>query len=182
MFGPGVESFLAQTVVVCHGRGEESYRWLLALVEAEGGRVVVSTPAEHDRLMVAVQAIRHFVTMGLGVFFAAEGVDYARTLELASPVYRLELDFIGRLFAQDADLYAEIMLASPERREAIGRLAATLGRLAGLAGANDKEALLAEFAAVRAAMGAETARALAESDAVIAAFCRTLTGGETDAG
>jgi prephenate dehydrogenase/chorismate mutase/prephenate dehydrogenase len=180
MFGPGVESFLSQTVVVCHGRGGEAYRWLLDLIEDEGGRLVVSTPEEHDRIMVAVQAIRHFSTLCLGRFLAEEGVDLARSREFASPIYRLEADFVGRMFAQDAGLYVEIMLATPERREAIGRLASTYARLAEIAERGDRGALVSEFERAREALGPETARSLEESNRVIEAFGRMLARGSTE--
>jgi len=170
MFGPGAESFLAQVVVVCHGRMEESYRWLLDEIEADGGTLVVSTPEEHDRVMIAVQAIRHFATMALGRFLAEEGVDLARTLQFASPAYRLEIDLVGRLFAQDPSLYIDIMLASPERTAAIGRLAETCSRLAREAHSLDRNALLAEFDAARAVLGREPARALEESNRLLELF------------
>ena len=174
MFGPGVETFAAQTVVVCHGRGRESYEWLLRSMAADGARLVEAAPEEHDRMMVAVQAVRHFVTMALGRFFVAEGVDLAKSLEYASPVYRLELDFVGRLFAQDAGLYSEIMLATPERREALARLGKSFAALAELAEAGDREAIISEFGKVKAAFGPETTRALEESNEVIRAFSEML--------
>jgi prephenate dehydrogenase/chorismate mutase/prephenate dehydrogenase len=174
MFGPGVETFSSQAVVVCHGRGREDYEWFLDSMRADGARLVEAAPDEHDRMMVAVQAVRHFVTMALGRFFIEEGVDLSRSLEFASPVYRLELDFIGRLFAQDAGMYTEIMLATPERREALGRLAESFAALAGLAQTDDREALKAEFEKVKAALGSETARALDESNGVIGMFAGML--------
>lgn len=170
MFGPGVETFEAQTVVVCHGRLEEGYRWLLDFMEADGARLVETGPEEHDRMMIAVQAVRHFVTMALGRFLVEEGVDLAESLEFASPVYRLELDFIGRLFAQDPKLYTEIMLATPERRETIARLAESFTELAELAASDDRGRLAAEFEKVKAALGPEAARALEESNEVIGMF------------
>ncbi len=179
MFGPGVRTFLSQIVVVSGGRGGESYRWLIDLMRADGARLVESTPAEHDRMMIAVQAARHFLTMTMGAFLTAEGVDVARSLDFASPVYRLEIDMVGRLFAQDAPLYVDIMLASPERREAIGRLAETCGELARLAKAADREGLIAAFGRTREALGRETARALAESDRVIEAFGTILAAGRS---
>lgn len=174
MFGPGVETFAEQTVVVCHGRRQDRYRWLLDLMAADGARLVEATPEEHDRIMIAVQALRHFVTMALGRFLVEEGVDLARSLEFASPVYRLELDFIGRLFAQDSKLYTEIMLATPERREAIARLGRSFAKLAALAESGDADAVAAEFERVKAALGGETARALEESNEVIRMFGEVL--------
>ena len=180
MFGPGAESFLSQVVVVCRGRGGESYRWLIELMEADGARLVESSPEEHDAMMVAVQAARHFLTVTMGAFLTSEGVDVARSLDFASPVYRLEIDMLGRMFAQDAWLYVDIMLATPERREAIGRLARKCSEIAALAGANDRDGLIAEFEKAKAVLGRETTRALAESNRLIEAFGTILAAGGAD--
>lgn len=178
MFGPGAESFLSQVVVVCRGRGGEQYRWLIELMEADGARLVESSPEEHDAMMVAVQAARHFLTVTMGAFLTSEGVDVARSLDFASPVYRLEIDMLGRMFAQDAWLYVDIMLATPERREAIGRLARKCSQIAALAGDNDRDGLIAEFERAKETLGRETARALAESNRLIEAFGTILAAGE----
>jgi prephenate dehydrogenase/chorismate mutase/prephenate dehydrogenase len=174
MFGPGPTTFLSQIVVVCPGRGEDDYKWFVDLMEADGARLVRSTPEEHDGMMVAVQAARHFATVAMGVFLAGEGVDVARSLDFASPVYRLEIDMIGRLFAQDAWLYVDIMMATSERKEAITRLAETYTRLARAVAGGDRDALMAEFDSVKARLGPEAARALEESNRVIEAFAGIL--------
>ena len=174
MFGPGPVTFLSQIVVVCPGRGEDEYEWLIRVMEADGARLVRSTPDEHDRMMIAVQAARHFATVAMGVFLATEGVDVARSLDFASPVYRLEIDMIGRLFAQDAWLYVDIMMATSERKEAITRLAATYTRLAEAVAGGDRDALMAEFDSVKNTLGPEAARALEESNRVIEAFAGIL--------
>jgi chorismate mutase / prephenate dehydrogenase len=38
-------------------------------------------------------------------------------LDYSSPIYRAELMMTGRIFAQDAELYADIVFANKERRE-----------------------------------------------------------------
>lgn len=43
-------------------------------------------------------------------------------MALSSPIYRLELAMIGRLFAQDAELYADIILDKPENLAVIESL------------------------------------------------------------
>jgi prephenate dehydrogenase/chorismate mutase/prephenate dehydrogenase len=116
--------------------------------------------------------------MCLGAFLAGEGIDLTGSLSFASPVYRLEIDFVGRLFAQDAGLYAEIMLASPERKAAAGRLAETFAELAELVRRGDRDGLVALFERVRSALGAETSRALAESSRIIEAFGTMLAAHE----
>jgi chorismate mutase/prephenate dehydrogenase len=65
--------------------------------------------------MAIVQTLRHFATFAFGQFLTRRKVDIHRTLEFSSPIYRLELGMVGRLFAQDPSLYSEIIFASPER-------------------------------------------------------------------
>lgn len=170
MFGPGVHSFLSQKVVICPGRDEAASQWLLDFMAADGGDLIVCSPEEHDRLMVAVQAIRHFSTFGLGVFLAEEGIDIGRSLELSSPIYRIGINNVSRLFGQDGSLYVEIMLSTEERRKAIARLADTFVRLAKLAESEDRAALLAEFQHTANTFGSETDRAVKESDRTIEAL------------
>ncbi len=154
MFGPKVSSFESQNIVVCPGRNDEAFQWLLELMKQEGGKLMICTPEEHDRLMVTIQSIRHFLTFSLGVFLSDEGIDIQQSLELSSPSYRELIDMTNRLFSQSGELVADIMLFTPERREAIVKLADTFNRLAKLAMHNDRETLIREF---QAAQGSWTA-------------------------
>ena len=163
MFGPGVQSFLSQNVVICPGRKEEAFQWFLDFIKSEGGKLIVCTPEEHDQMMIAIQAIRHFSTFSLGVFLAEEKIDIGRSLDFSSPPYRLELCMVSRLFAQSASLVIDIMLATEERREAIERLANTYNRLAQLVVHKDRDALIREFEAARNVFGEEISYGLEES-------------------
>lgn len=145
MFGPSVESFAQQIIVVCRGRDDDRFQWLLDYFEAEGSKLVESTPQEHDKMMVVIQALRHFDRFSLGVFLAQENIDIQRSLSMASPTYRQEIDILKRLFAQSSHLCADIMLATEERCEAIVTLAETYSRLAKLVAEKDREALIKEF-------------------------------------
>ncbi len=167
LFGPGVASFLAQKVAVCPGRQPEAFQWLLDGIAADGGTLIPCTPQEHDLMMITVQAIRHFTTFSLGVFLAEEGIAIDRTLEFASPIYRTEINLISRLFAQAGDLSMDIMLAAPDRPEAIQRLVQTCDRLAQYLAQGDRSALLAEFETARESFREESPRALQESNHVI---------------
>lgn len=149
MFGAGVKSFLSQNVAVCPGRESEAFQWLLDLIEQEGGKIVMCTAKEHDEMMTIIQAIRHFATFSLGIFLSEEGINISRSLEVASPVYRIEVGIISRLFSHYAPLYIDIMLATKERREAIERLAKTYNQLAQLVVQEDRDALLSKFEAVQ---------------------------------
>ena len=144
MFGPKTNSLLAQNVVVCPGRQQSAYQWFLDFIESKGGKLIWSTPEEHDRMMTIVQAIRHFFTFGLGAFLAEEEIDLSRTLDFATPPYRMQLDLVRRLFAGNASLYLNLMLPG-ERPQAISRLAATYSRLAELIELGDRATLTKEF-------------------------------------
>ena len=167
MFGPGIKSFLSQKVVVCSGRRDDAFQWLLDLIQNDGGKLIVSTPEEHDQMMIAVQAIRNFKTFSLGVFLAEEEIDIRRSLDFSSPIFRLEIDIVGRLFAQSAPLIVDIMLATSERREAIKRLAVTYNRLAQLVIQNDRDSLIREFKTTHSILGEEMNSAVEESTQMI---------------
>jgi prephenate dehydrogenase/chorismate mutase/prephenate dehydrogenase len=167
MFGSSIKSFLSQNVVVCPGRRIEAFQWFLELIESEGGKVIISTPEEHDQMMVTIQAIRHFCALSFGVFLAEERIDISRSLEFSSPPYRLELDMVNRLFTQNVSLHMNIMLAFKERRDAIARLANTYSYLAHLVAQKDQAALKQEFEKARSVFRTEATRALKESDRII---------------
>ncbi len=121
MFGPTVGSLAKQVVVCCHGRGEEHYSWLLDQFRTWGTTVVEVDAETHDRHMGIVQALRHFATFVYGTHLMEENVDLPQVLAMSSPIYRLELAMVGRLFAQDPDLYTDIIFGSSEGPELAGR-------------------------------------------------------------
>ena len=181
MFGSGIKTFLAQKVVVCPGRGNEVFQWFLDFIKQDGGQLITCTPEEHDRMMIAIQAIRHFSTFSLGVFLAEEKLDISRSLEFASPIYRLESNIVSRLFAQDESLYIDIILASEERTQAIARLVETYSRLAKLVAHKDRSALMQEFASARKAFQQDCDRALEESNHIINTLSTLLAAREVKA-
>ncbi|MEP0799964.1 bifunctional chorismate mutase/prephenate dehydrogenase [Funiculus sociatus] len=149
MFGPTVKSFLSQKVVVCPGRNQDSFQWFLDFIESQGSKLIVCTPQEHDRMMVIIQATRHFSRFSLGVFLAAERIDIDRSLSMSTPSYRLEIDIVKRLFAQSPPLCVDIMLATEDRCQTIEILAKTYSQLAKLVAQKDRSALIEEFETVQ---------------------------------
>ena len=109
MFGPDVSSLVKQVVVVCHGRDEEKYQWLLQQLRIWGGILQVVNAQEHDDAMVFIQVMRHFCSFVFGAHLAGENPNLKQLISLSSPIYRLELAMVGRLFAQDPALYADII-------------------------------------------------------------------------
>ena len=117
IFGPTSGSLDKQIIVVTPGREPETCQWLIDQFILWGAVIVESTPEEHDKIMELVQALRHFATFSFGQFLYKKRTDLERTLEFSSPIYRLELGMVGRLFAQDGALYSEIIFATKERLE-----------------------------------------------------------------
>ena len=83
---------------------------------------------EHDQGMTLIQALRHFTSFVYGVHLAEEDPKLEQLMSLSSPIYRLELAMVGRLFAQDAQLYGDIMSA-PQNIAMIKRFHQRFGRL-----------------------------------------------------
>ncbi|MFD0965815.1 bifunctional chorismate mutase/prephenate dehydrogenase [Seminibacterium arietis] len=114
MFGPDIESMAKQIVVRCDGRYLERYQWFLDQIQIWGAKIYCVDAIEHDQNMTYVQALRHFSTFASGLHLSKQPVQLSKLLALSSPIYRLELAMIGRLFAQDGGLYADIIMDKPE--------------------------------------------------------------------
>ena len=145
MFGPDITNLVKQVVVVCHGRAEQQYQWLLKQLNVWGAELTVKQAAEHDSAMQLIQAMRHFSSLVYGVHLADEQADLQELLQLSSPIYRLELAMVGRLFAQNAELYADIMLSSCEVTALLERYQQRFTALLALLQAKDKAGLMAQF-------------------------------------
>ncbi|WP_424407707.1 bifunctional chorismate mutase/prephenate dehydrogenase [Pasteurella sp. PK-2025] len=114
MFGSDIASMAKQVIVRCDGRFPERYEWLLAQMQIWGSQIYQVDAHEHDQSMTYIQALRHFSTFANGLHLSKQPVNLTQLLALSSPIYRLELVMIGRLFAQDPELYADIIADKPE--------------------------------------------------------------------
>lgn len=145
MFGPDVGSLAKQVVVVCHGRNTEAYQWLLEQITIWGARLVEAEPQEHDKSMQLVQAMRHFSSFVYGLNLCKESADIETLLQFSSPIYRLELAMVGRLFAQSPDLYADIIFSQPESLNVIGDYLENYTQALSLLKNGDREGFIAQF-------------------------------------
>ena len=163
LFGPATVTMDKQIVVVSPGRHTDQCQWLLDQLSVWGNVLVETAPAEHDELMGIVQALRHFATFVFGQFLYSRGVPIARTLELSSPIYRLELAMVGRLFAQDPALYAEIVFATPERLALLKDYLQSLQQNLALVERGDKAEFVARFRQIAQWFGPFSEQAMRES-------------------
>lgn len=163
MFGPDVSSLAKQVIAYCDGRTPEAYQWLLEQLQVWGSRLHAITSAEHDRNMAFIQALRHFATFTYGLNLSHENAELEQLLALSSPIYRLELAMIGRLFAQDPQLYADIIMSSQENLALIKRYYACFGEAVKILENGDKAAFIDNFNQVKDWFGDHANRFLSES-------------------
>ncbi|MFK5633153.1 bifunctional chorismate mutase/prephenate dehydrogenase [Ornithinimicrobium sp. LYQ103] len=168
MFGPDVDSLAKQVVAYVPGRDPEKSRWLLEQMRLWGARLHEIDAADHDTLMGLIQALRHFSTFAYGWHLAHEDHDLSELLALSSPIYRLELIMVGRLFAQNAELYYDIITASSDSVALIERYHARFGEALDLLRRGDRDAFVERFAEIGDWFGPYAERFLAESRTLLA--------------
>jgi len=145
MFGPDVTSLIKQTIISCEGRYPEEYQWLLQQFEVWGAKIYPVKANEHDEAMSMVQVMRHFSTIAYGYHLMSEGADIEKLVAMSSPIYRLELIMVGRLFAQDPSLYADIIFANKENVGMMKRFAYRFLELLEDVSIDDKDAFVNMF-------------------------------------
>lgn len=145
MFGPDVPSLAKQVIVYSDGRGSESYQWLLNQFGIWGASLCQMDAAEHDHGMTLIQALRHFTSFAYGLHLSKENPKIDQLLKLSSPIYRLEIAMVGRLFAQDPNLYGDIILSSDENIEMIRRFHSRFGEALEILDGKDKAKFVDSF-------------------------------------
>jgi chorismate mutase/prephenate dehydrogenase len=153
LFGPGSSSLAGQRVVVCRGRGDTWYSWIVDSLRARGLTITEAEPEEHDRAMALVQVLTHFQTQVFGLALARSGVPLAQSRRFTSPAYLMELYVAARHFAQAADLYGPIEMLNPATSEITAQFQSAAGELASILQSRDQARFEAMFAEVRAFFG-----------------------------
>jgi len=167
MFGPGVNTYQGQRVVICPGRGDAWLDWARQMFSARGLVITETTPAEHDSMMAIVQVLHHFKTQALGLALSRGGAPLEETLRFTSPAYLLETYVTGRHFAQSPDLYGPIEMLNPDSKQVIEGFRKASADLAEILAAGDQEAFDQVFAEVRTFFGEFTDEALEQSGFLI---------------
>ncbi|MEW6674231.1 MAG: prephenate dehydrogenase/arogenate dehydrogenase family protein [Thermodesulfobacteriota bacterium] len=119
LFGPATESLQGQNIIICPGRGTDRLQWLEELFRAGGAVLTRMDPAEHDRHMSLVQGLTHFLTIVMGRTLQKLDLRPHDALKVATPVFRIQLDIIGRLFAQDLELFRDLIRNNPHMGETL---------------------------------------------------------------
>ena len=123
MFGGRVSTLSGQTMAACPVRiGPDEWRWLSELFTSSGIRLKECTPDEHDRMMSIIQVLFHLTTMLIGRTLRELDIDIDETMNYTSPSYRIEMNLVGRIFAQSPELYGAINQMNPNTGRIISAL------------------------------------------------------------
>lgn len=167
MHGPDVHNLSKQLMVVCPAKDGEASRWVIDQAQLWGMRVIEADAEKHDHVMNMVQGLRHYVALLHGSFMESYDLKPQDILDYSSPIYRAELMMTGRIFAQSAELYADIVFANKERRELLLEFFDHHSELAELVRDNNKKGFVKEFERVTDFFGQFASQALEESSYLI---------------
>jgi prephenate dehydrogenase len=113
LFGPDCPSLAGENVIICPGRGERWLKRMEGLFTKKGGRVTVTTPAEHDRMMSLVQGLTHLDTILMGLTLRDSGVEPSELAAFSTPVFRTKQAIIEKVFGPRPGLYAALLAENP---------------------------------------------------------------------
>jgi chorismate mutase/prephenate dehydrogenase len=167
MHGPDVENLSKQLMVVCAARESEQAKWFVKQCELWGMRIIEADPDKHDHVMHLVQGLRHFVALLHGSFMKQHDLKPSDMIDYSSPIYRAELMMTGRIFAQSAELYADIVFSNEERRALLINFFEHHQKLAEMVRNNDRDGFIREFEGVTDFFGKFATQALQESGYLI---------------
>lgn len=167
MHGPDVQNLSKQLMVYCPVRDESKSKWVVEQCRLWGMRVIEAEAEKHDHVMHMVQGLRHFVALLHGSFMKTYDLNPKDILNYSSPIYRAELMMTGRIFAQSAELYADIVFANEERRQLLLKFIEHNDKLAEMVKTDDKQGFIKEFESVTDFFGSFATQALEESGYLI---------------
>lgn len=119
LFGPFTDSIKGQNVIVCPGRGTGWLKWLEDELQANGAVVTRMDAVEHDRNMAVVQGLSHLLTVCMARTLQKMNMPPDEAMSYSTPVFRLKINLIGRLFSQDPALYAGLISANRHVEDAL---------------------------------------------------------------
>lgn len=168
LFGPTHKKLKNSTVIFCAGRCDKKvFLQMKKLFEKLGFKIIVMTPEEHDKAMVLMQVIPHLKTILAGEMMKFFGINPGKFYDIGTPVYKIELGVIGRIFSQDAGLYSAIIANNPYSKDLIkflGKTSVTYGKLISK---NDIKKLSERFEKVSEFLGGFSQKAFKESEKII---------------
>ena len=153
--------------MLCPARPKEWLAWIHDIFEKNGALVRVTTPEKHDQMMSIIQGVNHFSTICLAHCMKNLGIDVQESLHYTSPIYKVRMDMVGRLLAQDPALYADIEMLNSENKKAMEEYIRSARELLGIIKRKDKEEFIRYFREGAEFLGSFKEEATEYSDYII---------------
>lgn len=169
MCAPTSTGLLKQPVVSCTGRDGPKGAAFRKLLRQLGAHIVEMTADRHDQLMAVVQGLHHFTSIVFARTLQSLGISAEETMHVASPVYELRMQLIGRILAQNPELYVDIELENPHVPTALQAYAQSMAEFKRAIESSSRDECLKFFAEAVKSFGDYRYEALKQSDEVLAA-------------
>lgn len=166
MFGP-TNTIKNQIVIFTPGRGKKWQDFMQKIFTTAGANVKIISAKEHDKIMAVVQGLQHFMSVNLAYSLSKQDISLSKFMELQSPVYRITMDFLGRILHQDPALYANIEISNDAIPEYLSNFLKNGERLLKIIEKKDTKAFIKIFNQGQKYLGGFTKKAQEESDHII---------------
>lgn len=176
LFGPtnGIKN---QIIVLTPGRGQKWQNFIQRVFETAGAQVKIVSAEEHDEIMAMVQGLTHFISITFAKTLAASKTPLKKFLDFQTAVYRITMDFLGRILNQDPALYGNIQIKNSLTQEHIKAFLQAGEEFLKIVEAGDLKRFIAYFDVGKRYLGKHTAKFQRESDELIDFFAQKLVGG-----
>ena len=166
LFGP-TNAIEGQLIILCPGRGQKWFNWWQNLLEKNKVKVKIMPAQKHDKIMAYVQALTHFSDIALADTLRKSKIPIRKMTACQSPVYRLELDMMGRILNQDPNLYANIQIDNPLSASVMQDFIKSCQTLTEIVAKKDNKAFIHYFKKNTNYLGEFAEKAMIESDRLI---------------
>ncbi|NVJ48857.1 MAG: bifunctional chorismate mutase/prephenate dehydrogenase [Gammaproteobacteria bacterium] len=180
MFGPGLEQLARQLVLYSVGRDLAASQWLLRQMELWGCVLAPVTAQKHDELMSEIQGVRHFLSFCHGWHLLNGEHSLPELYAASSPIYRVELAMVGRMFAQAPELYIDIMLQAAAGFDFTRQLASVYQQAGALIKDQQRAQLIAQFTRIAEFFKQSDIDLYRESDELLNAYRERLASRHSD--
>ena len=166
LFGPMKSGISGHKIVVCPGKISENSLTALKNLFADF-EILQTSPESHDSAMGIVQGVSHFSDLLVGEMMRQSDSQVAEIQAFSSAPYALKFSVLGRMFAQNPQLYAQILV---QNRDAISECASVFRELADLISAEKTSELVHKFQKISDFLGENFCRDSAEKTEKMIAF------------
>lgn len=113
LFGPDIPSLNGHNIVMCPARIDKWSNWPGDMFKKRGAILLETSPERHDEIMSVIQALNHLNTIMMGLTMKDAGLDATQLKDYATPLFKSKLAIVEKVFANNMQLYAEIITHNP---------------------------------------------------------------------